>query len=254
MFGLQNFRGSCWVNACLQGIFRIPEVQQRYSSGIFDSGNALDECLCTIWKSQGKDGLKDFFQAVKTIHMPAGAGIGDSHELLQHLCDRLPYLDILCRFKVADSVQCISCNAKSVREDSVIEFDITTTKPDTPILNCIQDVVAPTKINEWKCEKCSKLGCTKNYLIGSFPRVMVFHVRSINGSVGYSSILVLNSKQYALIGIVCYNGAHWWTYGRNLPPGSSWCKLDDQHIQNFGPKQFPVSNAMRMLIYYRLEE
>ena len=136
----------------------------------------------------------------------------------------------------------------------MIEFDITTTEPDTPILDCIQRVVAPTKIDTWKCEKCNKLGCTNNYLIGSFPKVMLFHVRSINGSVGYSSILVLNKKKYALIGIVCYNGSHWWTYGRNIPPGSPWCKIDDQHIQNFGPKQFPVSTAMRMLIYYQLDE
>jgi len=254
MFGLQNFRGSCWVNACLQGIFRIPDVQSRYDKGIFETNNVLDECLCKIWKTGGKEGLPEFFQAVKTHHMPAGNGIGDSHELLQYLCDRLPYLDELCRFKVADAVQCNSCPVKIVKEDSVIEFDIIATKPDTPILECIQRVVTPTKIDTWKCEKCNKYGCTNNYLIGSFPRVMVFHVRSIDGSVGYSSILVLNQKKYALIGIICYNGSHWWTYGRNLPPGSSWCKIDDQHIQNFGPKQFPVSTSMRMLIYYHLEE
>jgi ubiquitin C-terminal hydrolase len=254
MFGLQNFRGSCWVNACLQGIFRIPDVQTRYDNGIFETNNVLDECLCKIWKTGGKEGLKEFFQSVKTHHMPAGDGIGDSHELLQHLCDEIPFLDKLCRFKTASIIQCKSCPENNVKEDSVIEFDITTTKLDTPILECIQDVVTPVKIEEWRCEKCNKLGCTKNYLIGSFPRVMIFHVRSINGSVGYSSILVLNKNKYALIGIVCYNGSHWWTYGRNIPPGSPWCKIDDQHVQNYGPKQFPVSTAMRMLIYYRLEE
>ena len=31
--------------------------------------------------------------------MPAGQGIGDSHELLVHLCDKLSYLDQLFRFK-----------------------------------------------------------------------------------------------------------------------------------------------------------
>ena len=67
MFGLQNFKGSCWVNACIQGIFRIPEVQTRYSEGIFEQGNVLDECLCKIWKTQGQEGIKEFFQSVKTI-------------------------------------------------------------------------------------------------------------------------------------------------------------------------------------------
>jgi ubiquitin C-terminal hydrolase len=253
MFGLQNSRGSCWVNACLQSFFRIPEVQKRYNDNIFEKDNALDECLCKIWRTKGNDGLKEFFQAVRTTYMPAGEGIGDSHELLQHLCDKLPFLDALCRFKVADSVKCNTCSNKNIKEDSVIEFDITTEKPDTPILECIQNVVSSTVIDTWKCEKCSNKGCTKSYLIGSFPRVMMLHVRSTKGSVGYSSILVLNSRQYALIGVVCYNGAHWWTYGRDLPIGSPWCKIDDQHIQNFGPKQFPVSTAMRILIYYSLD-
>jgi len=253
MFGLQNFKGSCWVNGCLQAIYRIPDVQKRYTNGIFEQDNILDECLCKIWKTDGKEGLKEFFRSVKTTYMPAGDGIGDSHELLQHLCDKLPFLDKLCRFKVADSLVCKHCKTKIVKEDSVLEFGISCSEPNTPILNCIQDVVTPYDINDWTCDKCKKVGCTKNYLIGSFPQVMVFHVTSITGSVGYSSVLVLNSKQYALVSVVCYNGAHWWSYGRNIPLGSSWCKIDDTHVEDYGPKQFPVSTSMRMLIYYRLE-
>jgi hypothetical protein len=254
MFGLQNFRGSCWVNACLQGIFRIPEVQKRYDEGTFEKDNLIDEYMCKIWKTSGQEGLRDLFKMVKTTHMPAGEGIGDSHELMQHICDKLPFLDKLCRFKVADSLVCKKCKERTLKEDSVIEFDITSAAPNTPILNCIQGAVTPYDIDEWKCEKCKNLGCTKSHLIGSFPQVMIFHVTSINGSVNYSSILVLNSKKYALISVVCYNGAHWWSYGRNIPPGSSWCKIDDQRVENYGPKQFPVSTNMRMLIYYRLEE
>jgi uncharacterized UBP type Zn finger protein len=32
MFGLKNTRGSCWVNATLQALFRIPQVQKRYDA------------------------------------------------------------------------------------------------------------------------------------------------------------------------------------------------------------------------------
>jgi uncharacterized UBP type Zn finger protein len=253
MFGLKNFRGSCWVNSCLQSLFRIPEVQERYNSQTFDKDNPIDECLCKIWNSKGEEGLKEFFDSVRTTFMPAGRGVGDTHELLTYLCDKLPYLDKLCRFKMADSITCNSCKHQELKEDSVLEFSLDTSTKCIPLTNCITNTVTPITISEWKCDKCNQLGCVKQQLIGSFPKVMMFHKVSTQGSVEYSSILVLNSKQYALISVSCYNGSHWWAYGRNMPPGSSWYTIDDTRLQEHGPKQFPVSSTMRLLIYYRLE-
>jgi uncharacterized UBP type Zn finger protein len=253
MFGLRNFRGSCWVNSCLQSVFRIPEVQERYNSQTFDKDNPIDECLCKIWNSKGEYGLKEFFDSVRTTFMPAGRDIGDAHELLTYLCDKLPYLDELCRFKMADSITCNSCKHRDLKEDSVVEFSLDSANKGIPLTDCIINTVTPITIEEWKCDKCNQLGCTKQQLIGSFPKVMMFHKVSTQGSVEYSSILVLNSKQYALVSVSCYNGSHWWAYGRNMPPGSSWYTIDDTRLQEHGPKQFPVSSTMRLLIYYRLE-
>lgn len=255
MFGLKNYHGSCWVNACVQAVFRIPEVQERYNSKIFESGNSIDECLCRIWNTEGEKGLKDFFDAVKTAAMPAGDDIGDSHELFQYLCDKLPFLDKLCRFKTADSIICKHCQKKELREDSVIEYSITApSKSAVSISDCIMNSVKAYEIPDWTCETCKEKGCSKQQLIGSFPQVMVFHRVSINEApVEYSSILVLNKKKYALLSVSCYNGSHWWGYGRDMPPGTSWFTLDDQNIINHGPKQFPISERMRLLIYYRLE-
>lgn len=241
------------MNACLQSIFRIPDVQARYTSGDFEKGNLVDECLCKIWKTKGEDGLKQFFDVVRTHTMPAGQGIGDSHELLQYLCDKLPYLDKLLRFKIADSIVCKHCGHKEVKEDSVIEFAIATEKQNVPLTECIAEVVKPHEITEWKCDKCGKLGCIKQQLIGSFPKVMMFHLIPLDGWTEYSSILGLNKNQYALCSVACYNGVHWWAYGRNMPPGSSWYTLDDRHVIEHGSKQFPISTKMRLLIYYRLE-
>ena len=241
------------MNACLQSIFRIPDVQARYSAGTFESGNLIDECLCKIWQTKGEDGLKQLFEVVRTHTMPAGQGIGDSHELLQYLCDKLPYLDNLMRFKIADSIICKNCGHKEVKEDSVTEFSIATEKKNVPLTDCIAEVVKPIEVEEWKCEKCGKLGCTKQQLIGSFPKVMMFHLIPLDGWVEYSSILGLNKKQYALCSVACYNGVHWWAYGRNMPIGSSWYTFDDRHVVEHGSKQFPISTKMRLLIYYRLE-
>lgn len=255
MFGFRNYNGSCWVNACLQGVFRIPDVQDRYKSAIFEKGNVVDECLNRIWNSKGEEGLKEFFESVRTKTMPAGHGIGDSHELLQELCDKLPYLDTLCRFKIADTIECKSCHKKSIKEDSVTEFSISNYGENSiPISECISKTVLPQEIAEWKCEDCKQSGCIKQQLIGSFPDVMVFHLVPTRSSVEYSSMLVLNKRQYALLAVICYNGSHWWAYGRNMPPGNSWYTLNDTAVTDHGPKQFPLTSSMRLLIYYRLKE
>lgn len=254
MFELHNFSGSCWVNACLQSLFRIPDVQERYNSGTFEKDNAIDECLYKIWKSKGSDGLKEFFEAVRTATMPAGKGIGDSHELFQYLCDKLPYLDSLVRFKIADSIKCKNCDYKSIKEDSVTEFAIATSNRNAQLPQCILDVVKPHDIDEWKCEKCNSKGCIKQQLIGSFPKVFVFHLIPLNGWTSYTGGLCINKNNYTLMSVACYNGAHWWAYGRDLTTNSNWYTLDDTRVTENPSKQFPLSNKARLLIYYRSEK
>jgi len=255
MFGLQNRSGSCWVNAALQALFRFPDIQKRYDAKTFDSGNPIDECLMKLWTSKGAIGLNEFHESIRTDTMPAGLNIGDSHELLNYLCDKLPFLDKLCRFKIAHTIECNNCTFKSSSRDSVIEFSLDSVEgQNVPLINCITKTVEPYAINEWECEKCKMRGGTRQQLIGSFPEYMMFHLPLINTTVDYSSILIMNGKKYGLLSVVCYNGAHWWTYGRNMPPGSSWFVLDDTNVIEHGPKQFPVSSAMRVLIYYRLDE
>jgi ubiquitin C-terminal hydrolase len=253
MFGLQNFRGSCWVNACLQAFFRIPDIQNRYNKKEVDYVNEIDKCLHTIYKSNGEDGLKHFFDSVRTETMPAGQGIGDSNELFVYLCDKLPFLDELCRFKIANTIQCNHCKDKQIKEDSVIEFTLSSTGKFIPISECIGKAVQPQTIDAWKCEKCNETGCTTQQLIGTFPNVMTFHMVTPETSINYSSLLVLNSKKYALSSVICYSGSHWFTRARDMPPGSPWYTLDDTRLMDHGPDKFPVSNMMRILIYYRLE-
>jgi ubiquitin C-terminal hydrolase len=252
MFGLQNFRGSCWVNTCIQAVFKIPEMQERYSNDKADTSNVIDMSLQTIWTSKGEEGLKQFFESVRTATLPAGHDIGDSHELFQYLCDKIPFLDDLVRFKIGEIRICNNCKDKQIREDKLTEFSISANKR----MSIVESILNSTKVEEileWKCELCKKEGCTKQQLIGSFPKVMVFHMLQTTGSVDYSSVLILNKRKYVLLSVSCYNGSHWWGYGRSLPLGTSWYTLDDTRIHEHGPKQFPISNKMRILIYYRLD-
>ena len=253
-FGLRNQRGSCWVNATLQAIFRLPEVQDRYENDKADENNPVDLCLQEIWCSRGDEGLKGLYECVKTGLMPAGEGIGDSHELLEFLCDKLPFLDKLCRFKMSHQVKCSNCEYSDLRTDSLIEFSVTPTAKKQGLISCIGQAVQPLVIPDWTCEKCKGKGCTKQLLMATFPDVFVFHCTTLNTSVSYSPLLNINANRYALSSVVCFNGGHWWAYGRPQPPGSNWVVFDDQRVQDHGPNNFPLSDTMRLLFYYRLKE
>lgn len=257
MFGLRNIRGSCWINATLQGLYRIPDVQERFRNNEVDSNNTIETCLEEIWKSKGDDGLLPLFQCIKTVTMPAGEDIGDAHELLEYFCNHVPFLDKLMRFKIANTIKCNNnrCDYSEIRHDSLVEFSIVPSRPNQTITEAVVDATRPLLIPEWKCEKCGLKGCTKQFLLAGFPQVLVFHQTSVNTSVAYSAVLVVNNIKYALFAVICYNGSHWWTYGRDLPPGKPWHELNDRTVRTFPANQFPLADrTMRLLMYYRLNE
>lgn len=254
-FGLRNVRGSCWVNATLQSIFRIPEFQAHYTGDKDVSQyNIVERRLEELWTTKGEEGLRDFYAAIKTPLLPAGENIGDSHELLDAICDKVPFLDKLYRFKIANAIKCKHCDYSHTSTDSVIEFSIAPTKPKQSVSESIMEAVKPVELPDWKCEKCGKQGCTKQLLLASFPKVLTFHMTSLDTSVSYSSVLNLNGNKYALFSVVCFNGGHWWAYARNMPPGQPWYELDDTQVRAKDPAHFPLSDNMRLLMYYRLNE
>jgi hypothetical protein len=250
MFGLPNVRGSCWVNAALQGVFACPQLKDHTP----DATNPIDVCLKAVYDSRGKECLKDLMDCIRTTYMPAGENIGDSHELLVHLCDKLPWLDKEFRFKIANQLICKTCNTKTLKEDSVVELNIAPAQHHTPILDALQELVAPFEIEGRDCDTCkSKQTCTSQMMFGSFPRVLMIHRVSTSGSLDYSSVLVLNQRKYALFAVLSFNGAHWWSYCRAMPPGTEWYEIDDTRVRQMSSTQFPVAGGMRILLYFLLE-
>jgi len=253
-FGLRNQRGSCWVNATLQALFRIDSLQKRFTNNEADPNCAVEQCMEEIWNSEGDEGLKGFYECVKTGTMPAGDDIGDSHELLEFLCDKIKFLDNLLRFKVANRISCNHCSYSENKPDSLIYMTITPTEYRQSVSDAIVQAVKPSEIEEWKCDKCKELGCTQQFLIGTFPEILTFHINQSDSGITYSSILVVNKLRYALTSVVCFNGGHWWTYGRNMPPGQPWIEFNDIFVQRHDPQSFPVSQYARLLMYSRLNE
>ena len=255
-FGLRNKNGSCWINAALQSIFRIPDVQKRFEEDEEDRSNPVEVCLAEIYGSRGDEGLNAFYECVKVSpHMPAGESIGDSHELIEFLCDKVPFLDKLLRFRVANVIKCSHCVYSETQKDTMIEFSIPPTQRKQTVSDAIIEAVKPLEISDWTCEKCKERGCKKQLLLAEFPQVMMFHQTSVDRvTVEYTPVLLVNKIKYALFAVVCFTGGHWFTWGRNLPPGQPWSRFDDAHVQNYAANFMPQDDRMRLLMYYRINE
>ena len=254
-FGLRNKNGSCWINAGLQAILRIPDFQKRVNDTEEDIDNPVEVCLAEIWASRGDEGLRALYECVKVCpSMPAGESIGDSHEFIQFLCDKVPFLDTLTRFKVANSIQCDHCDYKDIRPDTLNEFSITPVGGKQTVSDAIAETVKPQSIPDWTCEKCKNKGCHKQMMFAEFPQVMMFHQTSMGTTTQYTPVIVLNKVRFALFAIVCFTGSHWFTWGRNLPPGQPWYRFDDSHVQTHTANFMPHDDRMRLLMYYRINE
>lgn len=250
MFGLPNVRGSCWVNAALQGMFACPSLKDH----TVDDANPIDVNLTDVYKTQSKSALTDLFSSIQSTHIPAGRDIGDSHELIVYLASKLPWFDKLLRFKIGNQLICKTCGNKTLKEDSAIEITLTPSKPKMPIIEALAEFIKPSEIEGWECTHCKeKRTCSSQIMFGSFPKMFMFHCSSVGTSVEYSSILVINKRKYALFAIICFNGGHWWTYARDLPLGNPWYELDDSRVTKMSTTQLPPSGTMRILLYFLLE-
>ena len=253
MFPLRNHRGSCWVNACLQGLFRIPDVQQRFNEGKADPENPLEIALQKIWTSKGTEGLKEFFDSVKNVSLPTGRGTADSHELLLYILDKVSWLEDLCKFSIVDKIKCTKCEYMSEKKDTKIELSLYPDSIGKTISDCIAHEVKQTSPEGSRCERCSE-PYRKQLLLSSFPKILLLHVYTEQQKrTEYCSNLNINGRKYMLLSVLSYNGSHWWAYGRD-GQGKPWWTLDDSRITEHKPNEFPLSHTMRMLIYYQIHE
>jgi len=57
---------------------------------MIDKDNPIDVCLESIYRNKGETGLRELFECHLTIRTSQRVrSIGDSHELIVHLCDKL---------------------------------------------------------------------------------------------------------------------------------------------------------------------
>jgi ubiquitin C-terminal hydrolase len=245
MFGLPNISGSCWVNASLQGLFACPPVRDHSS----DESNLVDKSFTEVYTSKGSSGLLDLFNFIRTSYIPAGHDIGDSHELIVHLCDKMPWLDELMRFKMANRLTCKTCGHNTLKEESTIEIGLIPSVKKMPIIDALKEYVQPSEIEGWDCDKCKeKRTCISQTLFGTFPKILMIHRSSISTPIVYTPLLILNKRRYELFAVICFNGGHWWSYGRE---DSDWFELDDTNVRQI--EKVPVVSTMRILLYFLIE-
>lgn len=245
MFGITNIGGSCWINACLQGLFTIPQVKDRYSSST-ELQNNLDSCLKNIWSSRASiSSLAALFPEITTKTTPAGRGIGDSHELFVIMCDKLPFLDNLCSFETANVIKC-SCGNQSIHKHKSNNLFIHTSGKLT---DSILASTNPEKIDSYSdCSICSATtktvsGCVNRFIMCTFPDLLVINILP-NTNVQFGSEITLNQNKYELISVICNSGGHWFGYYNH----GKWMLGDDTNVTETGVN---IRSHVRVLFYIK---
>jgi len=245
MFGITNIGGSCWINACLQGLFSIPDIKERYSSSV-ELENNLDSCLKNVWLSHASiSSLMALFPEITTKTTPAGKGIGDSHELFLILCDKLTFLNKLCSFETANVIKC-SCGNQTIHKQTSNNLFIHTSGR---LADSILASTNPEKIDSYSdCNICSAetktvTGSTNRFIMCTFPSIMVINILP-GTNVQFGSEITLNENKYELISIICNSGGHWFGYYKH----NKWMLGNDTSVSETGVN---IRSHVRVLFYIK---
>ena len=144
-------------------------------------------------------------------------------------------------------VKCKSCGDRSSTSRS--EYCFCVTCPEETSYADVKDLLdaytQEEQINEWKCEKCSKVGCVRQAVIKLPPNVLMVHISRLqrcSPRVTFGRELVVNCERrkcrYALYAVIVYrsmgsNGGHYFAYVRSgRGQDEQWYLADDDETQS----------------------
>eukprot|EP00913_Durusdinium_trenchii_P006644 g6242.t2 len=155
---------------------------------------------------------------------------------------------------LSQSVRCKSCGDKSARSRSEYCFCVTCPTEHRGAIDVTELLATYTQeehINEWKCDKCSQVGCVRQAGIHHPPNVLLVHVsrlqRGICPRVTFQKELTIQCDEsapasvqkvrYLLFAVIVYrsmgsNGGHYFAFVRSgRGQSEQWFLADDDDIK-----------------------
>ncbi|MCK5632343.1 ubiquitin carboxyl-terminal hydrolase [bacterium] len=234
--GLPNVGNSCYMNASLQCLFRIPEVAHLIKSTINDKQDVSFLCQCkeVVEATKRNDNeavlirITELFEQVnERLFNNQDKQQEDALDFLIRLIDDIPALQSLFCFSLNTTISCTQCS-KVLRSANQIISDL-------PL-----DAFQPKTIDGIFCShcSCSYVTAKKELKLNNYPPYLLVDCEQICGENSSALMSSSNSNQsnfsgYELIGIVLHEGTkqmgHFVAFVKEFSSGQ-WYLCDDAYV------------------------
>ena len=173
-----------------------------------------------------------------------------------------------------NSIQCNNCDSREIIFEpfNTLSIDLT----DSTLQQCLSNYFSLTEnIESWTCDKCRKLGCTKNVKLWSVPDYLIIHLKRFT-KTGHKKTMAINfplndlditdlispeqnTKNkfiYDLYSINHHGGStidsgHYWSSCKNLD--GYWYKYDDADISRYSNENLDqhLTNSDSYILFYQ---
>jgi ubiquitin carboxyl-terminal hydrolase 36/42 len=168
-------------------------------------------------------------------------------------------------------------DSKSMKKYMSIKHPLYSHSQSQTIYRCMNSYFQSDKIDEWKCPKCSHLGCDKSLSILNSPSCLIITIKrfemSMNGRLLKNNIEIdfpefLNIaqylhhqsdsdsdsviSQYRLSNVICHvgsiHGGHYYSYSRHID--KNWYNLNDSHFSKVSSHNVLDNQKEAYILFY----
>lgn len=290
--GMINAGNTCFINATLQSLFRLPsfkDVIKSYKSNQKWCTQGNECVMCALAKSYKQSLGHSPFQPTSIIsklnYICERMNVGkqqDAHEFLRYLLESMgsscsnnfngpTSINKLFEGHMSTNLKCNACGNVSKTSSSFEDICVDIEKSES-ISQSLDAYFASEKLNDFKCDSCKEICTTKKYSIQSPPKSLCVQVNRFTYQGKLNKLITIDPRislskystqegeetswNYRLVSMINHIGDN-----RNCGHYTAIClsedkkfyKFDDDKVDSMLPEDvFPTTDCY--VIFYELED